>query len=208
MTQENILKDMEQELVRRCVSGDELAYKEIVERLEKPLINFIYKYIGELNEAEDIFQETFIKMMRSIKEYKPTATLTTWIFTIARNLCLDHLKYKRRHKALSLDSALKKDKDNVIYFQETLVSRCGLPEASANKAELEEKIKEALGRLTYKQREALILRIYMELPYSEIAEIVGARVNTAKCRVHDALRALNKLLVQDISNNGGLVYEM
>ncbi|OHB70537.1 MAG: hypothetical protein A2W23_03375 [Planctomycetes bacterium RBG_16_43_13] len=186
----------ESELIKRCIKGDNSAYLELIEQIEKPLINFIFRYIGEIYEAEDIFQETFVKVFKSLKDYRPTASLTTWVFTIARNLCLDHLKYKRRHKSFSLDNVLKEKDENVIYFKEINSGKNTPPDDTMEKQEDEDKIRIALTLLTEKHREAIVLRIYSGLSYAEIADIVKAPVGTVKYRVHEALQMLAKKLAE------------
>src|SRR5207237_4885210 len=106
--------NLEEELLRRCARGDSAAYRELVERVEKPLINFILRFVGERHVGEDLFQETFVRVVKTLGTFRPDASLTTWIFTIARNLSLDWLKAKRRHRETALDAASSEDKGRVI----------------------------------------------------------------------------------------------
>ena len=187
------MRNAELELLRRCVQGDQGAYADLVATVEKPLINFIYKYVGERYTAEDIFQETFVKVLRSIKSFKPNAMLTTWIFTIARNLCLDHIKAIKRHKQVSFEKGSKRD-GNIIDFKKVLSSGAVSPDQELEKMQSTEKINEALGKLNPKEREILILRIYLDFPYAEISKIVGKPIGTVKYRVHQSLSKLGGIL--------------
>ena len=83
--------NLEDDLLRKCARGDSAAYRELVERLEKPLVNFILRFVGERHVAEDLFQETFVRVVKTLGSFRPEASLSTWIFTIARNLSLDWL---------------------------------------------------------------------------------------------------------------------
>ena len=184
----------EEELLRRCARGDAAAYRELVERLEKPLINFIYRFVGERHAAEDLFQETFVRVIRGLGEFRPDASLTTWIYTIARNLALDHLKARRRHREVSLDHPATEEGGRVIHFKDALRSAAPVQEGRAEEAEAERRLVEALVTLTAAKREALALRVYDGLPYAEIARVVRAPVGTIKFRVHEAMQDLSKRL--------------
>jgi len=184
----------EEELLRRCARGEAAAYAELVERLEKPLINFLYRFVGERHAAEDLFQETFLRVIRRLGDFRPDAALDTWIYTIARNLALDHLKARRRHREVPLDQPASEERGRVLHFKEVLQSEAPVPAGRAEDAEAERRLVEALGSLTPAKREALALRVYAGLPYAEIARVVGAPVGTLKFRVHEALQDLSKKL--------------
>jgi RNA polymerase sigma-70 factor (ECF subfamily) len=188
------LMNLEEDLLRRCARGDAAAYRELVERIEKPLINFILRFVGEQHVAEDLFQETFVRVVKTLGEFRPEASLSTWIHTIARNLSLDWLKAKRRHRETPLDAASSEDKGRVIYFKDVLRSGGETPAARAEATEDERRVTEALGALSPIKREALVLRMYAGLQYSEIARIQNAPVGTVKFRIHEAIRDLSELL--------------
>jgi RNA polymerase sigma-70 factor (ECF subfamily) len=185
---------VEEDLLRRCARGDAAAYADLVERLEKPLVNFILRFVGERHAAEDLFQETFVRVVRNLGEFRPDATLSTWIYTIARNLSLDWLKSKRRHRELPLDAASKEEGGKLISFKEMLRSGLAEPRARAESGEDEERLVAALAELPPAKREALALRVYAGLPYAEVAKIVKAPVGTVKFRIHEAIQDLAKSL--------------
>ncbi len=184
----------DEELLRRCARGDAAAYRELVERVEKPLVNFILRFVGERNVAEDLFQETFVRVVKTLGSFKPEASLSTWIFTIARNLSLDWLKAKRRHRETPLDAASSEEKGRVIYFKDVLRSGADAPEDRAEASEDERRVSANLSQLSPIKREALVLRIYAGLQYSEIARIQNAPVGTVKFRIHEALKDLSQLM--------------
>jgi RNA polymerase sigma-70 factor (ECF subfamily) len=195
---------VEEDLLRRCARGDAAAYRELVERLEKPLLNFILRYVGERHAAEDLFQETFVRIVRTLGEFRPEASLTTWIFTIARNLCLDHLKAKRRHRETALDASVSQQGGRILYFKEMLHSALPGPGQRAQMSEDERRVVAALAALSPAKREALVLRIYAGLPYSEIAKIVKSPVGTVKFRIHEALQDLSRELGEGGSSTTAL----
>lgn len=186
--------NVEEDLLRRCARGDAAAYRELVERLEKPLINFILRFVGERHVAEDLFQETFVRVVKTLGDFRPEASLSTWIHTIARNLSLDWLKAKRRHRETALDAASSEERGRVIYFKDMLRSGSASPDVRAESTEDERRVSEALGALSPIKREALVLRMYAGLQYSEIARIQNAPVGTVKFRIHEAIRDLAGLL--------------
>lgn len=186
--------NVEENLLRRCARGDVAAYRELVERLEKPLVNFIFRFVGERHVAEDLFQETFVRVVRRLGEFDPRASLSTWIYTIARNLALDHLKAKRRHREVALDSAASEDRGKVIYFKDVIRAAAPEPGARAETGEDERRLTEALAALSPAKREALVMRVYAGLSYADIARIVKSPVGTIKFRVHEALQDLARHL--------------
>lgn len=185
---------VEEDLLGRCARGDAAAYRELVERLEKPLINFILRFVGERHAAEDLFQETFVRVVRTLGEFRPEASMTTWIYTIARNLSLDWLKAKRRHRETPLDRPATDEGGRVISFKEVLASGIAEPDARAEGSEDERRVVAALSTLSEAKREALVMRVYAGLSYAEIARITGDPVGTVKFRVHEAIQDLAKEL--------------
>lgn len=182
------------DLIRRCARGEEAAYRELVGRLEKPLVAFIRRYVVEESLAEDLFQETFVRVVRTLGSFRPEASLTTWIFTIARNLCLDHLKAKKRHREVSMDAGSADPRDRDVDFREALPSSGSEPGTLAEGHEDGARLRAALAELPEPKREALILRVYSNLSYAEIARITDAPVGTVKFRVHDAIQELARKL--------------
>jgi RNA polymerase sigma-70 factor (ECF subfamily) len=169
----------EAELVRELALGRPEAFERLVARYERPLMGFIGATVGDAAAAEDIFQETFVRVIRSIGDYRPQAGLATWIFTIARNLALDHLRRRKRRREVPL---------NVIPMP-----RPG-PEAALQAAERSDKLRDAMARLAPKKREVLALRFFANMGYEEMAGLLGAPEGTLKFRVHEALRELSASL--------------
>ncbi|MHC4601403.1 MAG: RNA polymerase sigma factor [Planctomycetota bacterium] len=174
------------ELMLSVKGGDKGALSTLVTRYEKPLINFLFRMIGNLDEAEDLFQETFLRVLRSAERYEPKAAFSTWLYTIARNQCLDRLK---KMKGLSTVPLEGKGEDEGS-LREVLEAASPDPGDTASRNELAQVARGALRELPPKKREVLVLRIFQGLPYEEIARIVNAPLGTVKYRIHDAVKSL------------------
>ena len=204
MSEQGVKMQVEETLLRQCAQGDESAYRELVGRLEKPLVNFIFRFVGERHVAEDLFQETFVRVVRSLGSFRPDASLSTWIYTIARNLSLDYLKARRRHRETPLDAAASTGGGKVIYFKDVLQSGGVTPGERAEMREEERRVSAALSLLTPAKREALILRMYAGMSYAEIAKVVKSPVGTIKFRIHEAIQDLAKKLAAEKPSDGSV----
>ena len=193
--------DTDRGLIRAMLAGEEEAFRRVVALHEKPLYNFILRYAGDRTLAEDLMQETFLRMLRALGTWRPKASFKTWLFTIARNLCLDHLKYRRRHPAESLDAPVSGTEGKIINFAEVLRSGVAAPETRAMDEEVKGRVREAVARLDPLKREALLLRVFHEMSYEEAARVVGAPVGTVKFRVHEAVRELGRLMNHEKDEN-------
>jgi RNA polymerase sigma-70 factor (ECF subfamily) len=170
----------EAELVRGLVLGRPEAFEALAARYERPLLSFIGAYVADPAAADDVFQETLVRVVRSISEYRPQAGLGSWIFTIARNQALDHLRRRRRRREVPLG--------NVIPMTQPP------PEADSARTERFDQVRAALQELPPPKREAVALRFFSNLGYEEMSDLLGAPVGTLKFRVHEALRELALLL--------------
>lgn len=183
-------------LVESLAAGDKTAFATLVEKYEKPLMNFILRFVGDRHSAEDIFQETFVRLMRSVAEYTPQGSFSTWLFTIARNLSLDHLRSRRRRREVSLAPPSSPTQDNVLQFQGMPEDEGIAPEQMTQKDETRGHVLRALRQLSDVKREVLSLRYFSDLPFEEIARIQRAPVGTVKFRAHHALKELAETLRQ------------
>ncbi|MBI3098378.1 MAG: sigma-70 family RNA polymerase sigma factor [Planctomycetes bacterium] len=188
------MERISQHLIEGLRAGEADAYRCVVELFERPLLNFIERSVGNPALAEDLFQETFVRVVQALPAYEPRAAFSTWVFTIARNLCLDYHKHQRLVRQVSLDAPVAEDGGGVIPFSEALAARQQAPDEAAAAREEATRLREAIATLSPILRESLILRVYNRLSYEEIAEIVEAPVGTVKFRVHDAVRQLGKAL--------------
>jgi RNA polymerase sigma-70 factor (ECF subfamily) len=177
------------------ISGDVKAFELLLERHQRAVINFIGRYIGDVSMAEDITQEVFIRVIRSADRYKRSAKFRTWLFTIARNLCIDRLRQSKRRPEVSLDNPLtNNDKEGAVYGDLMTDPNQADSEEAVIHGEFREKLKQAMATLPEKQREVFVMRQFSGLRFHEIAETLGIGENTVKSRMRYALLDLKKKL--------------
>jgi RNA polymerase sigma-70 factor (ECF subfamily) len=166
----------------RVKGGDVRAFEELVGKYKQPIVNLMYRMIRDLDEAEDLAQNVFIRVFQSAPRYAVSAKFSTWIFTIARHLCLNEIRRRGRHRAESMEASLEHSEDDSPrqYPDAAAVS----PPQAFLEGELEAKIQEALDELPGKQRLALALCREDELSYEEIAAVLGCSVSATKSLIH------------------------
>lgn len=176
-------------------SGDARAFSTLVSRHRGSVFNFIFRYTNHRQRAEDLLQETWLKVVRSAGEYQPKARFTTWVFTIARNLCVDSARKETYRKTDSLDAPAGADDPEGRTLGETVPDHDGAsPDRSAHNTRMRPLIEKALAALPDEQREVFLLREYQGIGFKEIAEVTGVNENTVKSRMRYALEGLRKKL--------------
>jgi len=168
-------------LVDACLGGRREAFDVIVERHQRQVYQLCYRFAGNHEDASDLAQDAFIRAYRGLHSFKGQAAFSTWLYRIAVNVCLNRVG-TRAQKWTTLDVA-----DQPDLRQERADARLLRGERAAA-------VRAAIVRLPKKQRAALILRIYHELPHDQIAEIVGTSVGAVKANFFHALANLKKLL--------------
>mgnify|MGYP002407454161 CR=1 FL=1 len=180
-------------LMLRFKAGDARAFEQLVRRHRTPVFNFLLRLCGHRQRAEDLLQETWLKVIRGASGYEPRAKFTTWLYTIARNQCMDALRKESYRKAESLEASAGNGADERPLV-ERFASVHAAPDRNAHNAALRPQIEEALDRLPAEQREVFVLREYHGVPFREIAEVTGVSENTVKSRMRYALEGLRKTL--------------
>ena len=174
------------ELIALCQNGDASAFDLIVQRHKVPLINYIYRCVGDRETAEDLAQETFIRIYRSIRRYrKDMAGFRTWMYRIATNLCKNELRNRGRRSKTLVNSAAGYQ-HNGIDPTENMPDTSAGPDAQLEGKELEKVLTQAISQLPDRLRTVLVLRDIEEMPYSEISQIIGRPVGTVKSRINRA----------------------
>ena len=178
----------DEELIERLQHGDLVAFDQIVRRYKDQLLNFVHRFIGNQEIAEDVVQETFLRVYRNRHAYRRVAKFSTWIYTIAGNLARTELRKKKRRRLFSLSDIGVDDKDYEISNDDYN------PEAHTD-TELHDKIiQREVDKLSPKFKEVIILRDIQELAYEEIAQILRVPIGTVKSRVNRArLRLASRL---------------
>jgi RNA polymerase sigma-70 factor (ECF subfamily) len=185
--------DSDVALMLRVRDGDADAFRELVERHQRAVINTIHRAIGDAWEAEDLAQRVFLQVYRSAKRYQPTAKFTTWLFTITRNTILNEHRRRSRHAAESLE-ALQDPADTESAGWQAPDTTSPNPAQEVVENELKKKIMEAVEELPETQRTAVILCRYEGLSYEEIAQVLGCSVSATKSLLHRARLTLKEKL--------------
>jgi RNA polymerase sigma-70 factor (ECF subfamily) len=179
-------------LMLRVKRGDRAAFAELVGKYRQPLFNFIFRTLRDETETEDVAQNTFLQVYKSRARYQRTAKFSTWLFTIARNLCLNEIRRRSRHPAESLEEAHAEHDDQPQRQYED--KKVFLPTENVLHGELARKIEEALDELPENQRTAILLCRQDEVSYEEIAEILDCSLSATKSLIHRGREALKEKL--------------
>ena len=187
------ITDPDAVLMLRVKRGDRAAFAELVEKYKQPVMNFIFRTLRDETEAEDLAQNVFLQVYKSRARYERTAKFSTWLFTIARNLCLNEIRRRSRHPAESLeethaeheDQPRQQYEDKKVFLPtgKSVARRTGAKKSRRRSAELPEN-----------QRTAILLCRQDELSYEEIAEILGCSLSATKSLIHRGRETLKEKL--------------
>lgn len=174
------------ELVQSALAGSGEAYREIIRRYERPVLSLIVRMVRDPVVAEDLAQDAFIKAFRHLSRYDPNRKLASWLFKIAHNTTLDHLRKKQLDTVpLEVEGGGGEETWEVLAAPDTQS-----PDRLAESAELMQGLEQALARLKPNYREILLLRFREGLAYHEIAEVVDLPMGTVKIHLHRARKQL------------------
>ncbi|MDP3990966.1 MAG: sigma-70 family RNA polymerase sigma factor [Candidatus Nealsonbacteria bacterium] len=182
-------KQSDQQLIAAYFKGDEKSLEILIKRYLKPIFSFTYRYVGNSQEAEDITQDVFVKVWRNLKKFDRNRSFKTWIFSIAKNACIDVLKKKK-----SIPFSELEDGEGKNAFLERLVDTAPLPDELFARADMARILNSAMEKLLPKYRMVLFLRYNDHFNFREIAESLGESLDTIKSRHRRALIMLKKLL--------------
>jgi RNA polymerase sigma-70 factor (ECF subfamily) len=179
----------DQELLLKYIDGDGEALHVLIKRYLKPVYNYTYRLSGNASDAEDVTQETFVKVWRYAEKFRPDENFKTWLFTIAHRSAIDLL---RKKKQLVFSDFTNDDEESS--FVHTLIDTEPLADELFAKAEEKAVIENAVAKLSVTYREVLMLYYTEELTFDEIGKVVGKSLNTVKSQHRRALLTLRKLL--------------
>jgi RNA polymerase sigma-70 factor, ECF subfamily len=179
----------DEEIVINYLNGNKDAFTEIVNRYLKLIYNFIYRFVGNQKEAEDITQEVFLKAWKSLNKFDTKKSFRTWIFTIAKNTSIDYLR-KRKDVPISIFD----NEDGENFVENNLVDEELKPDEIFALAQNKIHIEKIMNELTIMQKQVIILKYMSEMSLSEVAEIMKIPVDTAKSHHRRALTKMRKSL--------------
>jgi RNA polymerase sigma-70 factor (ECF subfamily) len=185
--------DSDEGLMLRYRGGEVRAFELLLARHRRAIYNFILRSVLDPARAEDLLQETFLRVIKGSGDYERQAKFTTWLYKIARNLCIDASRRDKHRRAQSLDAPLDADEGSATLLDVTADRKQPVDRAVIDK-QLGERIQEAVDALPEEQREVFVLSEVSGLKFREIAEIVGCSENTAKSRMRYAVEKLREAL--------------
>lgn len=179
----------DEELIKEFQDSNTIgAYEILVKRYKDPLMNFVYRFVGDRDICTDVVQDTMIKFYLNKDSYRSFAKFSTWIYTIAGNLAKNELKRRRRRSILSIDNT---DDERTPQIEDKSFLA---PDRAADSEMKNEMIQKALLKVKPVYREVVILRDVQDLSYEEISEITGLAIGTVKSRINRGRAQLQKLL--------------
>jgi RNA polymerase sigma-70 factor, ECF subfamily len=182
--------EQDAQLVQQCLRGDGSAWEELVRRHSRRIFNICYRFTGNGTEAEDLSQDVFLRVYRTLGSYRSAhGGFATWVTSVTRNLLIDH--YRRTKRDRITDSL-----DDAMPVVENKTSSARRPDEQALLGELSQHVQAALTRLSPELREAVILRDLQQLEYAEIQEVLSVPEGTVKSRINRGRIELARILQQ------------
>ncbi len=194
------LDDMsDDELLQRFVAGEPAAFGVLLKRYQVPIYNFIARSVRDTEAASDLLQEVFTRVIQHSGEFNRSSKFSTWLYAIARNMCIDHMRRMSHRRHASLDSPGPNgsgggDGSAVAPWVERVAHEQPGVDSSAASGGLRSRIAQAIENLPTEQREVFLMRQLQQLPFAEIAVVVGVSENTVKSRMRYALERLQEAL--------------
>jgi len=169
------MTETDEQLANLCKEGDDLAFQRLMNRYLNPIYGFIRQYIRGMEDVEDVVQNTFFKAWKNIKRFKADHPFKPWIYTIARNTALDHIKRKKAVTFSELDG-----EEDEVHFDETLSDTEPIADELFAQAEQRDKLNKVMEVLHPDHRAILIMHYHQEMTFEEISEAIGKPMNTVK----------------------------
>ena len=183
----------ERQLIARCKDGDIEAYEQLIQGYQKKVYNIALKMLGNAEDASDAAQEALIKVYKSIAGFKEESSLSTWIYRIATNVCLDELRKKKKSNVVSIHTNLQTE-DGELSVQ--IEDHRPQPDQVYENLELRQEMKKAIDALNEEHKTVVVLRDIQGMSYEEIAHIMQCSLGTVKSRINRARNTLKNILLK------------
>jgi RNA polymerase sigma-70 factor, ECF subfamily len=182
-------------LVRRCLAGDAAAWEDIVQRHHRRIYNICYRFCGSADDAQDLTQEVFIKMYRTLSSYDTAkGAFMTWVTTVTRNLLVDHFRKGKQDRLTDSIDSVASEHEDAMPLSDRIEDRSPRPDAKVQSLEARDAVHQALQKLSPDLREAVILRDLQDMDYREIALALKVPEGTVKSRINRGRVELARLL--------------
>lgn len=190
-------------LVRRCLAGDNSAWEEIVRLHNRRIYNLCYRFTNSAEDAQDLTQDVFIRVYRTLSSYEvEKGAFTTWLTTLTRNLLVDHFRRSKQDRVTdSIDAGLREEEDS-LSLSERLPDQGPTPDDRLASKETQKLVQQALARISPELREAVILRDLQDMDYKEIAHVLRVPEGTVKSRINRGRTELARLLSRNKKQAG------
>ncbi|NSW92293.1 MAG: sigma-70 family RNA polymerase sigma factor [Firmicutes bacterium] len=183
---------IEKDLIRKSQKGDIEAFEQLIESYQKKVFNIALGMMGNYDDANDISQEVFIKVFKSIRNFRQQSSFSTWLYRITTNACLDELRKRKNSKnIISIDQVIHLENGEVV---RQIEDDGPTPESTAERNELKEAVRDAIFQLSNEHKEVIILRDIQGFSYDDIAKIISCPQGTVKSRINRARNMLKEIL--------------
>jgi RNA polymerase sigma-70 factor, ECF subfamily len=175
--QQQLHEQPDSEVIRQIRSGDDSAFDELMRRYKHPVVNFVYRMLGDVEDADDVAQEVFVRIYQNLDTYRHETKFSTWLFALARNAAIDRLRWRERHPSETIESTAE------------LAAPASTTDDVATR-EMSQQIAAAVAKLPEDQRTALVLAEYHDLSYAEIAGVMHCSEKSVESRLYRAKQTL------------------
>jgi RNA polymerase sigma-70 factor (ECF subfamily) len=196
---ENMEQEKLSQIVAQARKGSEQAYRELVEAFGTALLGYFYRNTGSRSEADDLVQDTFLRLVRGLKNYRENERFEVWLYRLARNLLVD---YWRKRKMINAGDVCHDENEEWI-FDSPANRDIREPADQLAEKEIGDELQKMLMKLSVDQRETILMRYFSELSFEEIAAASGVPLGTALARVHRGLKLLKQLMGNEVEGNIG-----
>jgi len=188
----NLIGVTDRDLITRALAGREEYFEELVRRYQRPIVAYVYRMVGDYDAALDLAQEVFIKVYNSLERYRPEYKFSTWVYRIAHNAAIDHLRRAGGFRTEDLET----EGEGGRTYEKPLASAAPSPEQESERRERRAEIEEVVQALPPAYRELIVLRHAHDFSYDEIAEVTGLPLGTVKNRIFRAREAMRGQLIE------------
>jgi RNA polymerase sigma-70 factor (ECF subfamily) len=194
-------RSTDEELMVAYRDGDAGALDELYRRYQGPIFGFAYRYMGNADQAQDVLQETFLRVHRGREQYSPSSKFSSWLFRIARNLCIDEKRRYWNRRVMAETEMAGRDPDADTNVLQSFADDGTTASEKLGEDEVARRIRAAIEQLSDEQREVMILSKYQDMTYREIGDILGISTESVKQRAYRAHMRLRELLA-DLVEHG------